>query len=488
MLESSDDAAQLQFATGRTKNPKQFAEKVAYLYSHPEEVSRDEIELVDGTILDRYTSAVRDKDGTYYGRIWTFRDITAQRKLEVQFRQSQKMEAIGQLAGGVAHDFNNILAVILLQAGLLKIQPELPPKLLEFAAEIEKATQRAANLTRQLLLFSQRQVMQMRDLDLNEAVTNIVKMLQRLVGEDVQMQFKLSPKPLLIHADPGMIDQILLNLTVNARDAMPSGGELIIETSELNFDELSIAKASPARPGSFACVSVTDTGCGMSPEITAHIFEPFFTTKDVGKGTGLGLATTFGIVQQHQGWINVYSEVGMGTTMRIYLPRLARTSGHETGWSLFGSLPKGTETILVVEDDSAVRLSMRHILSHLGYSVLEATTGAECPRSLETTPRRNPPAHHRPRHARRHERQGTGRQIIGPGSRAPGDLRQRLQRDRRGQGFPPGGRRQLPHQTLPGPQTRPDRPQSPGRPGLEKFPAVRGNHSTSSAPGVSHSG
>jgi PAS domain S-box-containing protein len=372
ILESQDDTAKLRFATNRTKNPAAFAEKVAYLYAHPDEVSRNEIELVDGTVLDRYTSPVRGKEGKYYGRIWAFRDITEQRKLELQFRQSQKMEAIGQLAGGVAHDFNNILAVIQLQAGLLKLQPNLSPQQLEFAGEIEKATQRAANLTRQLLLFSQQQTMQMRDLSLNETVTNIVKMLQRIVGEDVQIQFKLSPKTLLIHADAGMIDQVLLNLTINARDAMPKGGQLVIETFEMTFDEFTAANSPQGRPGRFICLSVSDTGCGIPPEIMPRIFEPFFTTKEVGKGTGLGLATVFGIVKQHQGWINVYSEVGLGTILRIYLPCLASPGGSEAAWSSLEELPRGTETILVVEDDSAVRLSIRYILSHLGYQVLDA--------------------------------------------------------------------------------------------------------------------
>ena len=375
IIESGDQREKLKFATGRTKNPGAFAAKVEYLYHHPDEVSRDEIELVDGTILDRYSSPVRDKDGKYYGRIWTFRDITGQRGLELQFRQSQKMEAIGQLAGGVAHDFNNILAVIQLQAGLLKLQQSLTPQQLEFAGEIEKATDRAANLTRQLLLFSQQQPMQKGDLSLNETVTNIVKMLQRIVGEDVQMQFKLSTRPLLIHADAGMIDQVLLNLTINARDAMPQGGQLVIETFEVNFDELTVDKSATARPGSFACLSVSDTGSGISPENLPRIFEPFFTTKEVGKGTGLGLATVFGIVKQHQGWINVYSEPGLGTTMRIYLPRLVAPADSHAAGSLFETLPKGTETILIVEDDPAVRLSMRYVLSHLGYQVLEAASG-----------------------------------------------------------------------------------------------------------------
>jgi PAS domain S-box-containing protein len=376
ILASGDEIAKLRFAAGRTKNPREFAEKIIYLYEHPAEVSRDEIELVDGTILDRYSSPVRDKNGKYYGRIWAFRDITEQRKLELQFRQAQKMEAIGQLAGGVAHDFNNILAVIQLQASLLKLDPDLVQEHLDIATEIENASQRAANLTRQLLLFSQRQEMRKRDLDLNEVVTNIVKMLRRIVGEDVQMQFKLSPRPLWIHADAGMVDQILLNLTVNSRDAMPEGGQLVIETYSMIFDEFTVAKTSQARPGHFACLTVSDTGSGISPENMTRIFEPFFTTKEIGKGTGLGLATVFGIVKQHQGWINVYSEAGLGTTMRIYLPILDHSTGSDADRATVESLPQGRETILLVEDDAAVRSSVRRILSHLGYRILEATTGA----------------------------------------------------------------------------------------------------------------
>jgi len=304
-------------------------------------------------------------------------DITKRKQLEEQFRQSQKMEAIGQLASGVAHDFNNILAVIQLQAGLLKTEQNISAKQLDFASEIEKSTQRAADLTRQLLLFSRKQALQPRDLDLNEVVTSITKMLQRTLGEDVQMQFKFSPQPLLVHADAGMVDQILMNLSVNARDAMPKGGQLLIETSAVEFDEVTAAQTSQARPGSFACVSVSDTGGGIPPEILPRIFEPFFTTKDVGKGTGLGLATVFGIVQQHQGWINVYSEAGQGTTFRIYLPRLTKASDKKANWSSLAAIRSGNETILLVEDESSLRAAIRITLSRLGYRVLEASTGAE---------------------------------------------------------------------------------------------------------------
>jgi CheY-like chemotaxis protein len=372
-----DDTAQIHFAASQTKNPREFTERIAYLYAHPDEVSRDEIELTDGRIFDRYSSPVRDKSGTHYGRIWTFRDITEQRQLETQLRQAQKMEAIGQLAGGVAHDFNNILAVIMMQSGMMSLDEGLPAGAKTIAGEIEKAAQRAADLTRQLLLFSRQQTMKASDLDLNEVVINVTKMLHRILGEHVQMQFKLSSDPLMVHADPSMIDQILLNLTVNARDAMPNGGRLLIETSFVEFDDTTATQISQGRPGTFVCLSVTDTGTGIPPELLQKIFEPFFTTKEVGKGTGLGLATVFGIIQQHQGWINVYSEVGQGTTFRVYLPHLATATGEPVSHSPLASIRGGNETILLLEDDLFVRSSVQNVLSSFGYRILEAATGAE---------------------------------------------------------------------------------------------------------------
>jgi PAS domain S-box-containing protein len=372
---STDDAPQIQFIASQTKNPQQVADKVAYLYSHPDDVSRDEIELVDGTFLDRYSSPVRDKAGKHYGRIWTFRDITERRKLEEQFRQAQKMEAIGQLASGVAHDFNNILAVIQMQSDLLKAEGFLSPTQLDLAKDIGEATQRAAALTRQLLLFSRKEILQPRDLDLNQSINNMTKMLRRILGEDIEMQFKFTMEPTFIHADAGMMDQVLMNLAVNSRDAIPKGGQLVIETSVVEFDESVRVQSTQARPGSFVCLSVTDTGCGIAPENLPSIFEPFFTTKDVGKGTGLGLATVFGIVQQHQGWINVDSEVGRGTTFRIYLPRLAKMSGQKPEPTASAALQGGIETILFVEDDVFLHASVAKSLQQLGYHVLDAANG-----------------------------------------------------------------------------------------------------------------
>jgi len=315
-------------------------------------------------------------DGTIE-ELTTVTNITERKRLEEQLRQSQKMEAIGQLAGGVAHDFNNILAIIQLQIGLLESTSELMPLQKDFTKEISLATQRAANLTRQLLLFSRKQAIQPQDLDLNEIVTNITKMLLRTLGEDVRLQFNLLSEPLFVRADPGMMDQILVNLAVNSRDAMPEGGRLIIETSAVEFDEITARQSPQARPGAFTCLSVSDTGGGIPPRILPRIFEPFFTTKDVGKGTGLGLATVFGIVQQHQGWVSVYSEVEIGTTFRIYLPRLKKITGHAAAPTTLTEVRGGTETILVVEDEPALCVLVHTVLTKLGYQVLEASNGAD---------------------------------------------------------------------------------------------------------------
>jgi len=299
------------------------------------------------------------------------------RKLETQFRQSQKMEGIGQLAGGVAHDFNNILAVIQMQAALLQSSGGLSGEQAEFAEEIGVTVQRAAALTRQLLLFSRREVFQPRDLDLSESITSTAKMLQRILGENIQMQLKLASQPMFINADAGMMDQVLMNLAVNARDAMPNGGQLVIETSGVEFDEFAASQSAQTRVGSFVRLSVSDSGCGIPPENLSKIFEPFFTTKDVGKGTGLGLATVFGIVQQHQGWINVYSEINHGTTFRVYLPRLAKNGGSKSLQTAPTTMRGGNETILLAEDDPALRISVRKALSQLGYRILEAPTGVK---------------------------------------------------------------------------------------------------------------
>jgi PAS domain S-box-containing protein len=340
--------------------------------------SVDEVYLtLAGSPKDVNISAVPFTYQNQNGALVFVRDITEHRKLEAQFRQAQKMEAIGHLAGGVAHDFNNILAVIQGYYDLLIIDGNLSPAQADYTDQIGAAAQRAAVLTRQLLLFSRKETLRLGDLDLNQSINEMTKILRRTLGEHIELQFKFALQPLFIHADAGMMDQVLMNLAVNARDAMPKGGRLVIETSVVDFDESVRAHSTHAHPGSFVCLSVSDTGCGIPPENLSRIFEPFFTTKDIGKGTGLGLATVFGIVQQHQGWIEFQSEVGRGTTFRIYISRLAKMPEQKPEPPALTAIRGGNETILLVEDDVFLRASVNTILSRLGYRVLEAVNGVE---------------------------------------------------------------------------------------------------------------
>jgi two-component system, cell cycle sensor histidine kinase and response regulator CckA len=306
-----------------------------------------------------------------------FRDVTAQKRLEEQLRQAQKMEAIGQLAGGVAHDFNNILTVIHGHASLLQAGGTLTGAAARSAQQISQAAERAATLTRQLLAFSRRQLLHPRQLDMNEVVANMTKMLGRILGEDIALQLNYSPHPAPVHADAGMMEQVLLNLAVNSRDAMPKGGLLAIEISTLEVGSHRLAEHPEARAGQFVCLSVIDTGCGIPPEILCRIFEPFFTTKEVGKGTGLGLATVYGIIKQHQGWIEVESEPGQGATFRVFLPRSLETAQVASEPPAEPPARGGTETILVVEDEAPVRELVCHVLAGHGYKILQAESGAK---------------------------------------------------------------------------------------------------------------
>ncbi|MCC6988468.1 MAG: PAS domain S-box protein [Acidobacteria bacterium] len=303
-------------------------------------------------------------------------DITERLTLEDQLRQSQKMEAIGQLAGGVAHDFNNILSVVMMQAEVSASAEGLSSEALEGLQEIQACAERGADLTRQLLLFSRRQVMQPKNLNLNEVVTTIARMLQRIIGEDVRLELHLHTSRLTTRADAGMLDQVLLNLAVNARDAMPKGGRLRVETWEETVSEEGDRPYPDVLPGRYVGMSVSDTGCGIPADVLPRIFEPFFTTKEAGKGTGLGLATVFGIVRQHGGWVTVASEPGQGTTFRILLPAIAATLEQVNDRAK--PAPRGgTETVLVVEDEPSVRTLVRAILQRRGYTVIEAASGVE---------------------------------------------------------------------------------------------------------------
>jgi len=299
------------------------------------------------------------------------------REMEAQLRQIQKMEAIGQLSGGVAHDFNNILTVIKGNAALLETDPALPAELRDFVTEISRAAKRAAKLTGQLLAFSRRQNLHTSGVDLHESISNLLKMLQRLVGEHITMRMNFIAGSANVFADPSMLDQVILNLVVNARDAMPGGGRIELETEICEINARAAAANPNVRPGHFVRLTVRDTGCGMTPEVRARIFEPFFTTKDVGKGTGLGLAVVYGIVSQHKGWIEVDSEPGRGSTFRLYLPH-APGSNPPIDASRQPALERGgNETILVVEDELTVRQFVRTVLVRLGYQVHEASSGRQ---------------------------------------------------------------------------------------------------------------
>ena len=313
------------------------------------------------------------------------RDITEQKKLEAQFLQAQKMEAVGRLAGGVAHDFNNLLTVINSHSQLALLELREWDPLREKFESIQKAGERAANLTRQLLAFSRRQVVEMKVIDLNNLLRDLEKMLHRVIGEDIKLETSLTDGLGRVKADPGQIEQAILNLVVNARDAMPSGGKLTIETGNEEVDQEFSGKHMGLKPGRYVRLSVSDTGVGMPPEVKERLFEPFFTTKEKGKGTGLGLSTVYGAVKQSGGEILIYSEPGFGTTAKIYLPAVdepleaaKRKPGGER-------MPRGSETILVVEDENEVRKLALGILSKQGYRVLEASHGGDALLMLEQT-------------------------------------------------------------------------------------------------------
>ena len=315
---------------------------------------------------------------TFYGRpaqIVLAYDVTERRFLEEQFRQSQKLEAVGQLAGGVAHDFNNLLTVITGYSDLSLRGLDKDTPLYSNLEEIKKAGESAASLTRQLLAFSRKQVLQPKVLKLNVIVDDVNKMLQRLIGEDIDLLMVLEPSLGQIKADPGQIEQVILNLTVNARDAMPQGGKLTIETANVYLDDKYARRHTAIQPGHYVMLAVSDNGCGIDAEIQLRMFEPFFTTKEQGKGTGLGLSTVYGIVKQSDGNIWVYSEVGKGTTFKVYLPRVDEGAQEYKRSAETEEALQGTETILLAEDEDIVRKLARQVLEMYGYQVLEAVNG-----------------------------------------------------------------------------------------------------------------
>ena len=305
-------------------------------------------------------------------------DVTERQQLEAQLRHSQKLESVGRLAAGIAHDFNNVLTVIQGHSGLLRSDPALSPAMSESVQGIARAAERGSKLTSQLLAFSRRNVIKLQRLELNEVVTNLSSLLHRTLGEDITYQFNYASDLPSVHADPGLIEQVIMNLAVNARDAMPRGGQLVISTSMADIDASYVARhPAEAREGRFICLSIADTGGGMDQLTLSRMFEPFFTTKEFGKGTGLGLATVYGIVKQHHGWIEVRSQVGQGSTFRLFLPPDERPIPTPPEQPASDEGFRGRETILVVEDESPVRWVVRESLGKYGYNVIEAGNGVE---------------------------------------------------------------------------------------------------------------
>lgn len=328
-------------------------------------------------ILEKSITPLRNAAGEITHYISTGRDITDQRRLESQLQQAQKMDAIGRLAGGVAHDFNNLLMVISAYAELtLESLPAEHPSRAKLD-EIINASSRAAELTKQLLAFGRKQMQSLQLLDLNTVLAQIGRMLPRLIGEDIQLLFVPGQNLGKVRADPVQIEQVVMNLAANARDAMPGGGKLTIETSNVRLDETYVQRHSIVPPGDYVLLAVADSGMGIPQEHLAHIFEPFYTTKEEGKGTGLGLATVYGIVKQNGGFIWVYSEPRLGTTFKIYLPTAQSTIADVASAAGAQDSPQGCETLLLAEDEAAVRESTRDFLIQRGYTVLEAANGED---------------------------------------------------------------------------------------------------------------
>jgi PAS domain S-box-containing protein len=348
--------------------------------------------------LDRFESRYRRKDGSVFDvevcvqyrpggsepLVAFLRDISERKRaeaerehLQLQLIQAQKLESVGRLAGGVAHDFNNLLTVINGYAGFLSEELAAEDPRREYALEIRNAGERAASLTRQLLMFSRKQAIAPRAINLNGVVSDVERMLRRLIGEDIELAIRLAPQMGAVMADPDQIQQVIVNLAVNARDAMPNGGRLEISTADVELDGAAVALHPEATPGRYAVVTVTDNGTGMPEEVLRKVFEPFFTTKEHGKGTGLGLAMAYGILQQSGGWIDVQSEIGSGSTFKIYLPSTDAEVATDAQKQAAVEERPGEETVLIVEDQDAVRRLAKKILQSRGYHVLEAANGEE---------------------------------------------------------------------------------------------------------------
>jgi PAS domain S-box-containing protein len=373
-----DDRGQLAWCARQTKEPEKFAEQVAYLYAQPDALSHDEIQLRNGKVLERDSAPVLGKDGTRYGRIWVFRDITERKRIEAQFMRAQRMESLGTLAGGIAHDLNNILAPILMSIELLKANFEQPSarSLLE---TIEVSARRGADIVRQVLSYARGVDGRRIDVLAPALFADLEKIIRGTFPKDIRVQFTQPTGVWAILGDPTQLQQVLLNLSVNARDAMPHGGSLRIAIANCPADEPFARQHLEGRAGRFVLLSVADSGSGIPAHLLENIFEPFFTTKEVSRGTGLGLSTVMAIVKSHGGIINVYSEPGRGTTFNLYLPAGGAADGAPAGAPAAPpreTRPRGRgETILVVDDEAAILTVTGQTLSAFGYQVLTAADG-----------------------------------------------------------------------------------------------------------------
>jgi two-component system cell cycle sensor histidine kinase/response regulator CckA len=375
VLQTRDDRRAIAAALDQLRDPGSFVAKVEELYARPEAESFDVLELRDGRTFERYSLPQREA-GRIAGRVWSFRDVTPQRRLEAEVREVHKMEAVGRLAGGIAHEFNNLLTVVLGHAQLLAGQFEDRPAARRSLDEIRRASERAASLTRQLLAFGRKQHLEPRVLDLNAVVAETASMLRPLIGETIELTCDLSPGLGAVRADPAQIQQALLNLALNGRDAMPAGGRLNLRTygHQLVVDDFARSLGLP--PGPYVVLAVSDTGVGMDAATRAHLFEPFFTTKSRGERAGLGLAMVHGIVKQSGGEIRVLSEPGAGSQFEIYLPQVGeRVAAHDEAPPARADLARGRGSVLLVEDSPSVRSLMTEALERAGYTVIEADNG-----------------------------------------------------------------------------------------------------------------
>jgi PAS domain S-box-containing protein len=370
-------------AIHKTEDPPSYCPHVQTLedcHGHMAEVSEESL----GGDFIVTTSPIFDAAGELHGSVHVARDITSVRKaeedrkiLEAQLHQAQKMEAVGQLAGGIAHDFNNILTAITGYSSMILMRMDKTSPLRHYVEQVLSSAERAVELTKGLLAFSRRQVLNAKPIELCEVVQGLKEMLRRLVPEDIDFRTTVADSDLVVMADKGQIEQVLMNLVTNAKDSMPRGGTLTIEVSPSVMEERFLHAHGFGAPGDYACISVSDAGCGMDEETRKRIFEPFFTTKEVGKGTGLGMAIIYGIIKQHNGYISVYSERGKGTTFKIYLPLISDGIREERWAPESEPAPGGTETVLLAEDDEAVRELHMAILEEAGYRVIEAVDGGD---------------------------------------------------------------------------------------------------------------